>query len=157
MWKLWKLWKKPQKALKTGFFRQRNIHRGKRKVFHALSVDIVDKSEGEEGFADIYNISGSHSYQQVPVDTICQNKFFNFLKGVEVIAFFPSLYDTVPDICGTDPQGVRFPGGVDVRQDYPVRQAEGRGKIVQKSFGAAVGMGLEHAPEGFVGIIAGRF
>ena len=79
------------------------------------------------------------------------------LKGVEVIAFFPSLYDTVPDICGTDPQGVRFPGGVDVRQDYPVRQAEGRGKIVQKSFGAAVGMGLEHAPEGFVGIIAGRF
>lgn len=42
----------------------------RRKVFHVLSVDIVDKSEGEELFSDIYNISGPHSYQQVVFFTI---------------------------------------------------------------------------------------
>ena len=41
-----------------------------RKVFHVLAVDNVDKLSGKQAFADIYNISGSHSYQQVSVDTI---------------------------------------------------------------------------------------
>jgi len=33
-------------------------------------VDCVDKLLAKEVFADIYNVSRSHSYQQIAVDTI---------------------------------------------------------------------------------------
>ena len=79
---MWKMCKRLSKAQKYHLFWEKNIHsqRGKfsvrtfprRAFLHigVLAVDNVDKLSGKQVFADIYNISGSHSYQQVPVDTI---------------------------------------------------------------------------------------
>ena len=39
-------------------------------VFNNLNVDKVDKLFRKKVFANIYNVSGSHSYQQVTVHTI---------------------------------------------------------------------------------------
>lgn len=54
---------------KRGLCKQKNPH-SKVEVFPNLNVDNVDKLFSEKMFADIYNISGSHSYQQVTVYTI---------------------------------------------------------------------------------------
>lgn len=49
--------------------KQKNPH-SKVEVFPNLNVDNVDKLLSEQMFADIYNISGTHSYQQITVHTI---------------------------------------------------------------------------------------
>ncbi len=41
----------------------------------------------------------------------------------------------------------------DIRQHNMVSGKEGFGDLPQEFFGAGEGMGLEHTPEGFVGII----
>lgn len=66
---MWKMCKRLSKAQKYHLF-WKKYPQPERKVFHVLTVDNVDKLSGKQVFADIYNISGSHSYQQVPVDTI---------------------------------------------------------------------------------------
>ena len=38
--------------------------------FQKKFVDIVDNLDSKYGFADFMHISGTHSYQQVAVDTI---------------------------------------------------------------------------------------
>ena len=58
------------KRFKIRHFSTKEYPQEGRKVFHALSVDIVDKLQGKELFTDIYNISGPHSYQQVVFFTI---------------------------------------------------------------------------------------
>lgn len=67
---MWKMCKRLSKAQKYHLFLGKKYPQPERKVFHVLAVDNVDKLSGKQVFADIYNISGSHSYQQVPVDTI---------------------------------------------------------------------------------------
>lgn len=67
---MWKMCKRLSKAQKYHLFLEKKYPQPERKVFHVLAVDNVDKLSGKQVFADIYNISGSHSYQQVPVDTI---------------------------------------------------------------------------------------
>lgn len=66
---MWKMCKRLSKAQKYHLFLEK-YPQPERKVFHVLAVDNVDKLSGKQVFADIYNISGSHSYQQVSVDTI---------------------------------------------------------------------------------------
>ena len=63
---MWKMCKRLSKAQKYHLFLEKNIH----SQGHGLAGDNVDKLSGKQVFADIYNISGSHSYQQVSVDTI---------------------------------------------------------------------------------------
>ena len=62
--------KKIVKGAEISSFFEKKYPQPERKVFHVLAVDNVDKLSGKQVFADIYNISGSHSYQQVSVDTI---------------------------------------------------------------------------------------
>ena len=62
--------KKIVKGAEISSFFEKKYPQPERKVFHVLAVDNVDKLSGKQAFADIYNISGSHSYQQVTVDTI---------------------------------------------------------------------------------------
>lgn len=49
--------------------KQKNPH-SKVEVFPNLNVDNVDNLLAKKMFADIYNVSGAHSYQQVTVHTI---------------------------------------------------------------------------------------
>ena len=49
--------------------KQKNPH-PKVEVFPNLNVDNVDNLFAEKMFADIHNVSGTHSYQQVTVHTI---------------------------------------------------------------------------------------
>ena len=44
-----------------------------------------------------------------------------------------------------------FPGGVDLRQHYAVRQAQYLHKVIEQRGGAGVGVGLEGQDEPFVG------
>ena len=70
---LWKMWKLSKTGLNPHKIRQistKNIHIQSGKVFHGRNVDNVDKLVDKSVFPDIYNISGAHSYQQIPVDTI---------------------------------------------------------------------------------------
>ena len=48
----------------------KKIHIQRLKVFPNLNVDNVDKLRPEKMFADIYNVSGTHGYQQITVYTI---------------------------------------------------------------------------------------
>lgn len=48
----------------------KKIHIQRLKVFPNLNVDNVDKLFAEKMFADIYNVSGAHGYQQITVHTI---------------------------------------------------------------------------------------
>ena len=54
---------------KNNLCKRKNPH-SKVEVFPNLNVDSVDNLLSEEMFPNIYNISGSHSYQQIAVYTI---------------------------------------------------------------------------------------
>ena len=68
---------------------------------------------------------------------------------------FPSqsLY-FMPERFGAYAQAVGLPGGIDIRQHYPVGQGQRPGDLFQKGLRAGKGMGLENAPEPFVWVIA---
>lgn len=55
--------------VKKGYVNKK-IHIQRLKVFPNLNVDNVDKLSAEKMFADIYNVSGAHGYQQITVHTI---------------------------------------------------------------------------------------
>lgn len=81
--KMWIMWINVFCARKNG---EKNPHSGVEKLSH-LNVDNVGKSVFEKVFANIYNISGAHSYQQISVHTIFFQIFFNFFKGRKIEAF----------------------------------------------------------------------
>ena len=54
-----------------------------------------------------------------------------------------------------DAKGVRFPGGVNVRQNHMVGEGQGLCEVLKEGFGTGVGVGLEHAPDFPVGILPG--
>ena len=109
----------------------------------------------EKVFSNVYNVSGTHSYQQVTGDAIFQNKFFDFLKGGKIMAVRTQLFDFLTEKRGADSQRVGFPCRIDVRQNHPVRMGKGMGEFVEKSFRAGIGMRLKNAPERFVRIVGG--
>lgn len=55
--------------VKKGYVNKK-IHIQRLKVFPNLNVDNVDKLSAEKMFADIYNVSSAHGYQQITVHTI---------------------------------------------------------------------------------------
>lgn len=57
------------RCAKIALCKQKNPH-SKVEVFPNLNVDNVDNLFSKEMFADIYDVSCSHSYQQVAVHTI---------------------------------------------------------------------------------------
>lgn len=67
MWKMCKTGLNPHKIRQIS---TKNIHIQSGKVFHDRNVDNVDKLVDKYIFPDSYYISGAHSYQQIPVDTI---------------------------------------------------------------------------------------
>ena len=64
------MWKKREKPRRYALFFDKKYPQARGMDFAPPPVDSVDKSAGKEIFADIYHISGSHSYQQITVDTI---------------------------------------------------------------------------------------
>ena len=61
------------------------------------------------------------------------------------------LYTSGP---GTDPQSIRFPGRINICQYHFVGKGKGLGKFGKEGFGSCIGMRLENAPKGLVGIIS---
>lgn len=55
----------------------------------------------------------------------------------------------------TDAERIFFPGGIDVRQNDPVRDRKRSGECGKERFGPGIGMRLEDAPDRFMGIIFG--
>ncbi len=91
-WIMWITWCKTVRQLqKTPYYRpfsglwakKRQVEKGKKNPQDILHqnvnnlVDNVDKLTGKKVFSNIYNVSGAHSYQQIILFTIFQNKFFN--------------------------------------------------------------------------------
>ena len=97
-------------------------------------VDNVDNLFLNQVFSDIYNISGPHSYQQISWGTIFFQKVFDGLKGRQVQAFCAQRGDGRCQVGGRDAQSVCFPGGVDIRQNHPVRQRKRLGELGKQSF-----------------------
>ena len=84
-------------------------------------VDDVDILFSKQIFAYFYYISGAHSYQQIAVDTIFQNKFFDLIERSQIVSFCAQRLDSFSNIPRTDSQRIRFPGRVNIRQDHFIR------------------------------------
>lgn len=77
MWIVWKLWKKKSPTTVFSHFygkRQHFLCKKISTIFQAFlqrkNCGYCVKLDAEKIFADFYDISGAHSYQQVTVDTI---------------------------------------------------------------------------------------
>ena len=71
--KLWIKWISPSKrtnSKRKGVDKYRQKIHTERRKNQRFYVDNVDKLFSKEGFADFYDISGSHGYQQISVHTI---------------------------------------------------------------------------------------
>ena len=49
-------------------------------------VDNVDNLFAKKLFADIYNVSGSHSYQHISLLALVQTEVFNLFKAWEIVS-----------------------------------------------------------------------
>ena len=78
----------------------------------------------------------------------------NFLKSVEIVALFAFFFHKCLNICRADAQSIRLSCGVNIGEDHLVGEGERMAELLKERLGAGVGVGLEHAPERFVGIIA---
>lgn len=75
----------------------KNPHAFSRQIVNK-HVDNVDNLLLYEIFADIYHISGAHSYQQISGITIFFQKCFDFSEGREIETFCSAGQDRVPEI-----------------------------------------------------------
>ena len=55
-------------------------------------VDNVDNLFAKELFANIYNVSGAHGYQQVALCTMFHDKFFYFIERRQIPCFFSFFF-----------------------------------------------------------------
>ena len=69
------------------------------------------------------------------------------------MAFRTFFADFFLQIAGADSQGIRFAGGINIGENDLIRQGQRVCKIRKEGFGPGIGMGLEYAPESFMGII----
>ena len=98
-------------------------------IYSQFFVDIVDKLVCEEIFPDFYNISGSHSYQQVSGRIIFFQKGFDFFKRRKIIACRTKLLYFVLKRPGADPQIVGLAGCINISQHDVVCQGKCLGKF----------------------------
>ena len=104
-------------------------------------------------FSNVYNVSGSHSYQQVTLCTTFQQKVFNLIEGGEIFAGSSQFLDFPLQILGGDSNGVFLSCCVNISKHHMVSQSKRLGKLGQKGFGTGVGMRLENTPDFLVWII----
>ena len=121
-----------------------------------FNVDNVDNLKPKQIFADFYNISGPHGYQQIAAGAIFQQKVFDFVKRRKIGTFFSEPADLILQHTGADTERILFPGGIYVCQHDAVSQSERLCKFRQKGFCPAVRMRLEHTPQCIVRVVLRR-
>ena len=109
-----------------------------------ISVDFVSVDELR---SDICYVPGTHSYQQIPVRTLCTDILLDFLKCSERTDICAQLCNFSCDVIGGDTVDILFARRVDRRQDDVVGSAERFRKSREKGLRARVGVGLEDDPE----------
>ena len=87
--------------------------------------------------------------------TIFLKKIFNLLKGWKIPYIFSLISEEFLYIPGVDISRISFPGWENIRQNNFVRRTESFGEIRQKCLCPGVSVGLENAPQCFVGIFLG--
>ena len=110
-------------------------------------MDLVAK----EMLSHPEDISGSHGEDHVPGLCIGEKVGLDGIEGGEVGAGTAKFLNLPLQDLGGNPQVIVFPGGVDVRKDHLISLRESLGKLMKQGLGPRVGVGLEDAPELFMG------
>ena len=89
-----------------------------------------------------YHVSGAHSYQQITGSTVLKKERFDFIEGRKIAGVCSQSLHLLQKGAGTDAKSIRLPGGIYIRQHYPVCQGQSLGEFIQQSLGSGVSVGL---------------
>ena len=76
-------------------------------------------------FPNVYNVSGSHSYQHITFLAVLQTEVFNRIKGRKIVCITTFFLQFVCNHLGRHTQCIGFAGCVDISQDHMVCMCQG--------------------------------
>ena len=111
---------------------------------------------GKNGFSNVYNVSGPHSYQQITVDTLFCDKFFHFGKAWEVVNICSGLLKFFGKKSRGHSKCIRFSCSINIHENDMIRKRKCFCKLMKECFRSCVSMRLENTPRFSVRIMFHR-